>query len=564
MQNNLKEILKKNLILQKLRYQLKKNFLKSSFTFTKNKLDKFNLLIHDGKYDDAYNYYFKLFIKKRRYSFNNFNKYLSLSMRLRKKEKKETYEHIYTFNCWSTEMYVFLLNNLDKYELNRWLDLVLKNDLKFLKFIKKIDFYSRNQKLFVSKYLNSNLSEIYVFIKKIIGAMYFNDMQSNQLYSFSILENVVHERYINTKSKKKLSKCAIINLDPWTQSIGHFYYIDSFIKGVILGILDYDEIKFSENPRSIISNYYLYKKYDGFLKKTFKLNKKKYFYSYPNMDAWRLKNQKYSLAHELSYKIQKKWMDQKREPIVQFSKSEEEDGKLVINKFLEKQKWFATLHIRDSGYRYRDNLWLDTSRNSDIRNYKKAISYIYKNQGLSIRLGEKKKNLLKFRGFFDYGSSKYKSEFLDIYLISKSKFNIGTCSGISYLPIIFNKNRNILTNMSIPFFINNPGLIGVPKFFKSTINKKYQKLSLYNQFNPPLLFYGNKNLKSYNLTIEENHPEDILLAVKELNENFNNKNWLNSIKKRRTFVTKKSKNLYCNNRIPLPKMFINKYKNLLN
>ena len=58
MQNNLKEILKKNLILQKLRYQLKKNFLKSSFTFTKNKLDKFNLLIHDGKYDDAYNYYF--------------------------------------------------------------------------------------------------------------------------------------------------------------------------------------------------------------------------------------------------------------------------------------------------------------------------------------------------------------------------------------------------------------------------------------------------------------------------------------------------------------------------
>ena len=86
---------------------------------------------------------------------------------------------------------------------------------------------------------------------------------------------------------------------------------------------------------------------------------------------------------------------------------------------------------------------------------------------------------------------------------------------------------------------------------------------MYNQFNPPLLFYGNKNLKSYNLTIEENHPEDILLAVKELNENFNNKNWLNSIKKRRTFVTKKSKNLYCNNRIPLPKMFINKYKKLV-
>ena len=118
--------------------------------------------------------------------------------------------------------------------------------------------------------------------------------------------------------------------------------------------------------------------------------------------------------------------------------------------------------------------------------------------------------------------------------------------------------------MSIPFFINTPGSIGVPKFFKSTINKKYQKLSLYNQFNPPLLFYGNKNLKSYKLTIKENHPEDILSAVKELNENFNNKNWVNIIKKRRTFVIKKSKNLFCNNRIPLPKMFINKYKNLLN
>ena len=116
-------------------------------------------------------------------------------------------------------------------------------------------------------------------------------MQTNHLFYFSILESIISD-HLGSKQKKisHLKKCAVINLDPWTQSYAHFYYLDSFIKGVLLGELDYDFVIFSKEPKSIVSNKYLFSLYQKSLNNIFKLPKvDKIVYLHPNLNAWRKK-----------------------------------------------------------------------------------------------------------------------------------------------------------------------------------------------------------------------------------------------------------------------------------
>ena len=332
----------------------------------------------------------------------------------------------------------------------------------------------------------------------------------------------------------------------------------------MLGILDYDYVVFSKDPKSIISNYYLYSLYKKFLDGKFILpNKKKLLKSQPNMDAWRLKNKKFVLAHEVSKKIQKLWYEKKYSPIIEIPKKDMMKGEKLIDTFLNRENWFCTIHVREPGFRLNDHLWLDTGRNAKIENYSKAIKYIEKKKGFTVRLGQKKIKEFKSEGFFDYGSSKLKSDFLDIFLIYKARFNIGTSSGLSFLPIILGKYKNIFTNLNLLCFVSIPGSIGIPKLIYSIKKRKLENLKIYEKFDPPLLFYGNESFKNLGYKLIENTSEDIFLIVKEFFNNFNKKEWNKMLKKRKTFPLKPNKNIYTNNLMPLPKFFINKYKKIL-
>ena len=154
------------------------------------------------------------------------------------------------------------------------------------------------------------------------------------------------------------------------------------------------------------------------------------------MDAWRQKNNKFILAHEISNKIQKIWYEKKYLPIINIPQEDIHNGdKIIRQSFLEKK---MVLHnsCQRTSFRLKDHLWLDSGRNAKIETYKKAIEYINKNDGITIRLGQKRKKEFQSEGFFDYGSSAFKSDFLDIFLIYRAKFNIGTSSGLSFWPII--------------------------------------------------------------------------------------------------------------------------------
>lgn len=520
-----------------------------------------------SEFNNACNFFKKNMLVKNNFDFSDFCRYLSLCLRLKIfKEDVNLNKIIFNYNKWDPLFYIFFYRKYENKILRKWLKNIFKDSPVLSEILYNPEKFIKNENKFFSRFKlhrEANLKIIQTYIKEIIAQMYFNDLQSNKLYQFYALDHIINDYLLNSNIKKK-KKLAIINLDPWTQSIGHFYYLDSFIKGINLGILDYDCIKFSNDRHSVICNKYLFQLYKKYLDKKFVINKNlTYEISEPNMEAWRLKNKKFTMAHNISNKIQSIWYKKKIDPLIKIPEEDYLYGDKVVKKILKNRKWFCTLHVREPGFRLNDHLWLDTGRNAKLENYQKAINFIYKKGGYSIRLGQKRANKFVTKGFYDYGSSELKSDFLDIFLLAKGKFNIGTSSGLSFIPLLLGKYKNIFTNLNLLFFVPIPGSVGIPKLVYSIKEKKLEKLKIYQKFDPPFLFYGNENFKNVGYKLIENSKEDIFLLVKEFLKDFQKKNWKKILRKRKTFPLNSNKNLYTKNFIPLPKYFISKYKDIL-
>ncbi|MFW8746067.1 TIGR04372 family glycosyltransferase, partial [Mesorhizobium japonicum] len=89
------------------------------------------------------------------------------------------------------------------------------------------------------------------------------------------------------------------------------------------------------------------------------------------------------------------------------------------------------MHARESGY--KSNIYRDenrTTRNSDIRSYKKAIEYLISQNYIIVRMGDESMSIVaEFEAdfkdnYFDYAHSKLKSNLMDTYLFSRCEFSI--------------------------------------------------------------------------------------------------------------------------------------------
>jgi len=77
-------------------------------------------------------------------------------------------------------------------------------------------------------------------------------------------------------------------------------------------------------------------------------------------------------------------------------------------------------------------------RNADPASYITPIQYLISKGYTVVRLGDRVENLLpQMDGFVDYANSKFKSEEMDIYLITNCYFYLGTNSGIFDLAVLF-------------------------------------------------------------------------------------------------------------------------------
>ena len=132
------------------------------------------------------------------------------------------------------------------------------------------------------------------------------------------------------------------------------------------------------------------------------------------------------------------------------------------------------LHVRDSVFRNDEGR--KDYRNSNIENYLETIKYLIQQNYKVVRMGKKSKIKLNFtnENFFDYSFSNIKDDLLDLYLIERCSFYIGTQSGILDVAQMFNKPI-LLTNMcelytSFPRKKNDRGIF--KKIYKKDVKEK--------------------------------------------------------------------------------------------
>ena len=156
----------------------------------------------------------------------------------------------------------------------------------------------------------------------------------------------------------------------------------------------------------------------------------------------------------------------------------------------------------------------------------KAIKYLIDRGFWVLRIGDPPTKKVKFKNkkFIDYPYSKIKSEQMDLYLIQRSSFYIGTQSGPIEVAYMFRKPALFINMVQalecLPKMKNDRGI------FKKIINKKTKKvIPIRKYINFPFRYHdGGIIIKDHEFI--ENTPEEIYFAVKEFSHNLNGKNKL--------------------------------------
>jgi len=208
---------------------------------------------------------------------------------------------------------------------------------------------------------------------------------------------------------------------------------------------------------------------------------------------------------------------------VTFNREQQKYGDRLIDSMpIPKNKEIVTIFARDSSF--LDNYFpeIDWSyhsyRDCDIVTYIDAIKFLIERGYVVIRIGsEFSKTLdLQHENFFEYSLSDFKSSFLDLYLVYKSKFVIGSTSGATDIAVVFN----------VPFlgvnyapFVESP--LGKNDLFiqkKLTDNKHIIPFKDIVSDERYYSYNGNEMKSKYGLSYIDNTNEEILNATKEMHD----------------------------------------------
>jgi len=180
---------------------------------------------------------------------------------------------------------------------------------------------------------------------------------------------------------------------------------------------------------------------------------------------------------------------------------------------LRLQEPFVTLHVREAGFAPSSARATQT-RNADILAYVRAIRLLVKSGYRVVRMGDRTmRQLPEMSGVLDYPFSIAKSEEADLYLVSKCAFHVGTSSGLSLMPLLFDR----------PVLFTNWMPIGDEVWSRRTLflTKKIRALS--GQFMPvddvrahfPSL-YRPEHMVAAGFYPIDNTPEELVGAVSQM------------------------------------------------
>ena len=223
---------------------------------------------------------------------------------------------------------------------------------------------------------------------------------------------------------------------------------------------------------------------------------------------------------------------------LKFSEAEKMNGDKILKKLgIYEDTKFVCINSRDEEYfknEKRINLSYHSYRNVDIELFKDTAEYLNKKGIKVIRLGKKVEKKISYENnnIFDYASSNLRSDFMDLYLVSKSYFYIGAGGGLDVLPMLLRRPK--LTTNLVPIIGITAESKNVMSIFKHHFSIKLNRnLSIKEivKNNLDSCFHSNE-FKEKNIKLINNSSNEIMNATDDMLKNINKKLILNDNEKK--------------------------------
>lgn len=210
-----------------------------------------------------------------------------------------------------------------------------------------------------------------------------------------------------------------------------------------------------------------------------------------------------------------------------FNSKEEEKGRDELEKMgIGKNDWFICIHARDSAYMKQvANLEKMSSnsfayhdyRDSDINNFEKACEFISSRGGFILRMGSDITTPIKFQNdkVIDY-ASRFRSDFMDIYLPAKCMFYLGNTSGHTYVSTTFDVPVACTNSAPLPHTPYRHFDLFIPKKYKEI--KSQKNIDLKELKSKGLIghFFKEEYFTQKGIGFIENTQEEILGITEEM------------------------------------------------
>jgi putative glycosyltransferase (TIGR04372 family) len=194
--------------------------------------------------------------------------------------------------------------------------------------------------------------------------------------------------------------------------------------------------------------------------------------------------------------------------------------RILKNVGFDPNKKYVCVNIRDSAF--HSDVGTQDHRNSSINEYIDAFSYLNELDYTVVRMGAKVTESLKRNNliFFDYAMSGLRSELLDLYLISKCHFYIGTGAGLDMACSLFRK-MTVFVNFSMIGTIPEIQYNSLVIFRKLMINDQVVSLPdiIKNKFERITL---SQDYEFNNIKLKKNSNEEIRAVLWEAHSRVNN------------------------------------------
>jgi putative glycosyltransferase (TIGR04372 family) len=307
-----------------------------------------------------------------------------------------------------------------------------------------------------------------------------------------------------------------LSVDPWTSSIGHFIWVDLIFQAVNFGLIKRNEIYLESNNK--VSNFELHKRYYKLLKSSSnqKLNKTA---NQINKNALSIRYNKEIISiYDLFDRINKR--PDRRNLISSKEEKLKKDRIELEKKFgLPRQAWYATLHVREDNFRFDPLGFSGSNRSANIDDYKLLIKVIVDSGGYVVRCGDSTMKPIEMSNVIDYANSKFKSSSIDISILESALFHVGTNSGLSYIPLLFNLPTIYTNDFPLCANLSRENCISLPKHIKCKLSDKY--LNVHDLANFEMVSMTGY-LEDDKYIVEDNDPE----VLRDMMANYINNGFL--------------------------------------